>query len=113
VPDFGPSGGHDTVESSIDGAGGYTLTSNVENLVLSGGAYAGYGNELDNHITGTSDSNFLGGGLGDDTLDGGAGSDQMVGGYGNDTYIVDTSGDSVYENDSPPGTGGHDVVESA
>lgn len=62
--------GIDTVNSSID----YTLTTNVENLVLTGSqALKGNGNSLANTLTGNSGSNVLTGGLGADTLVGGQG----------------------------------------
>lgn len=66
----------DTVSSGID----YALGSNLENLVLTGVALQGVGNELGNAITGTAGAN---------TLDGAAGIDTLAGGLGNDTYIVD------------------------
>jgi VCBS repeat-containing protein len=76
--------GMDTVQSSIN----YTLTDNVENLILTGEHLDGTGNALDNSITGTSGNNIL---------DGGAGADTLAGGAGNDTYIVDHPADVVIE----------------
>jgi Ca2+-binding RTX toxin-like protein len=95
--------GIDTVESSIT----YTLTDNVENLILTGAdAINGTGNELDNLIVGNDAANILSGlggndtliaNGGDDRLDGGLGADTMLGGSGDDTYVVESSGDLVIE----------------
>src|SRR5262245_2288337 len=55
------------------------LSANVENLVLQGGAdLQGYGNGLNNVLTGNAGSNLL---------DGDAGADVMVGGAGNDALL--------------------------
>jgi Ca2+-binding RTX toxin-like protein len=95
--------GIDLVQSSIT----YTLTDNVENLTLIGGAAInGTGNALDNIIDGNTGVNvlsgldgndILNGNVGNDTLDGGLGSDTMAGGAGDDNYLIDNAGDVVIE----------------
>jgi len=88
------SEGTDTIQTSIT----YTLSSNVENLTLTGSsAINGTGNELDNVLTGNSGANTLTGGMGNDTLSGGTGADTLTGGIGNDIYVVDNIGDIVTE----------------
>jgi autotransporter-associated beta strand protein len=67
------TGGTDTVRSSL---ATYTLTDNVENLILTGGAAInGTGNTLGNLITGNTAANRLSGATGNDTLTGGLGGD--------------------------------------
>lgn len=95
--------GIDTVVSSS----GYTLTANVENLVLTGkGGTTGVGNELNNVIVGNLGTNILDGGAGNDTLDGGAGADTLVGRSGNDLL---TGGEGVDTFWFEPG-GGKDTI---
>jgi Ca2+-binding RTX toxin-like protein len=100
------AGGIDTVVSSISfsldrlsvHAANLLVIGDFENLILAGtDPLDGYGNALDNEITGNSGDNSLWGYDGHDTLDGGAGADELEGGAGNDTYVVDSGGDVVTE----------------
>jgi Ca2+-binding RTX toxin-like protein len=94
--------GTDIVYSSVSG---YTLSANVEGLVLTDSATIGYGSASDNTLTGNSLSanslfgadgdDSLFGGSGSDTLDGGTGADSLIGGLGNDYFIVDNINDQV------------------
>lgn len=116
--------GNDLVNSSVS----YDLGENVERLTLTGSsAIDGYGNDLDNTITGNNANNDLDGGdgndtlignggndelyggRGDDTLNGGAGADYMSGEEGNDTYVVGSVGDVVEEWEGE----GTDTVQSS
>ena len=103
--------GTDIVFSSLSG---YTLTNDVEGLVLTGSATLGSGNAGNNTLTGHSTlanslsgaggGDTLIGGSGNDTLDGGADADSLDGGLGNDYYIVDNVGDVISD------SGGTDTI---
>ena len=96
--------GIDTVRTTINVA----LAANIENLVLLGSGNIGAtGNDLNNVMTGNGGDNAFAGGAGvdqlkglggNDVLDGGVGSDRLYGGTGDDSYIVDTTGDLIFEN---------------
>lgn len=73
--------GTDSVSSSVD----ITLSANVENLTLTGGALRGTGNDRANAVTGNGLDNILEGLAGNDILKGNAGVDQLNGGSGNDS----------------------------
>ena len=74
--------GTDAVRASVT----YTLSANVENLVLTGsGNIDGTGNGLANTVTGNAGNNVLSGGAGADAMSGGDGDDVLEGAAGNDT----------------------------
>lgn|GEM_PF-1679375 len=128
----------DTVFANITTAATYTLTANVENLVL--GAASGtvgtptasnvalnaVGNSSANNIAGTAAANSLTGGTGVDSLFGGGGNDTliggtnttladgsidtMVGGAGADIYYVTDSNDIVTETTAGTGVAESDTV---
>ncbi len=68
------NGGLDTVRASAS----FTLSDNVESLILTAPGLVGTGNSAANAITGTS---------GSDTLIGGGGADTLIGGAGKDTFV--------------------------
>jgi Ca2+-binding RTX toxin-like protein len=83
--------GYDVVTSLL---ANYTLTANVENLILGAGALNGKGNALLNQIEGNSLGNTIDGAGGNDQLWGGSGNDSMLGGAGND-YLDGEAGDDT------------------
>ena len=101
--------GNDTVEVNTDDLvtdeawalrGSYTLSSNIERLVLSGNQnFNGNGNALNNTLVGNAAHN---------RLDGMEGADTMKGGLGNDVYQVDNINDVIVELDEE----GTDRIES-
>ncbi|MBM6581019.1 right-handed parallel beta-helix repeat-containing protein [Microvirga sp. BT689] len=101
-----PNEGTDHVFASAK----HTLEANVENLTLTGAAAInGYGNELNNVLTGNAAANNLEGFGGADTIYGGGGTDTLQGGDGNDVYIVDDAVDLIVEK-ANGGLGGYDQV---
>ncbi|MFC7663293.1 Ig-like domain-containing protein [Methylorubrum suomiense] len=83
--------GIDLVNSAID----YTLSTNVENLTLTGtAALHGTGNALANRLSGNGAANVLSGGDGADVLLGNAGDDVLAGDGGKDTLTGGAGADS-------------------
>ncbi len=86
--------GYDTIVLT-PASHGYVITlsaSEVEKLVLSGPFRTdGYGNGLDNVITGNDAANKIGGGGGDDTLAGRGGLDRLTGGAGADVFVFEAA----------------------
>ncbi len=86
-------GGRDHVITTL---ASYTLTSHLEDLTFAGAAstrFNGYGNALDNAITGGEAADFVFGYAGDDQLNGGGGADYLDGGEGNDLLDGGSGGD--------------------
>ncbi|BAZ48098.1 hypothetical protein NIES4103_07030 [Nostoc sp. NIES-4103] len=72
------------------------------------------GTIYNDNIKGLGGNDTLIGDSGNDTLDGGTGNDSLSGGDGNDTYIVDSSGDIVTEENGSGGDSGKvDTVKSS
>jgi subtilisin family serine protease len=98
--------GTDGVLTSIS----YMLTTNVENLTLTGAnAINGFGNSLNNSMIGNTGNNYLDGGAGNDSLVGGAGNDMLNGGAGNDT-LDGGAGADFFRFSVAPGAGGSDRI---
>jgi Ca2+-binding RTX toxin-like protein len=98
--------GNDWVYSPVT----YTLSANLENLMLQGAANIdGTGNAVNNIIYANGGTNVLRGLDGNDKLVGFNGHAQMIGGAGDDLYYVDSTSDSVTE----AAGGGTDSVNSS
>ena len=98
----GLNAGLDTIHASVT----YTLSPNVEQLVLTGGGgINGTGNALDNDISGNTGNNILSGASGGDTIHGDTGNDTIDGGDGNDKLYGDDGNDTLL------GGAGNDYLE--
>jgi Ca2+-binding RTX toxin-like protein len=110
--------GVDEIQSSVD----FTLSANVENLVLDGGPtdhLNATGNALTNSITGNAGNNsllglggrdYLLGDAGNDTLDGGDLEDFLFGGTGNDSLFGGDGGDILNGTNSTATAGEIDTL---
>ncbi|WP_290428436.1 cadherin domain-containing protein [Thermocoleostomius sinensis] len=74
------NGGFETVMASVN----WTLASPLDDLILTGTAMVGTGNDLNNALTGNAMNNQLLGNGGNDILLGLGGNDRLLGGDGND-----------------------------
>jgi Ca2+-binding RTX toxin-like protein len=89
---YNVDGNNDLITEAANGGteyvyafGNYTLPTNVEHLILVGGALNGTGNELDNFILANPTlGTTLQGLVGNDILIGGSGNDILIGGTDND-----------------------------
>ena len=89
-------GGVDTVLASLPTSFTYRLSSNLENLTLTGSnSFSGEGNAKNNVINGNVASNHLFGWDGDDTIRGGGSDDLTHGGAGNDKLYGDAGNDTL------------------
>jgi Ca2+-binding RTX toxin-like protein len=83
----GGSEGYDTVQSTVS----YTLSENVEQLILLGKKNLnGTGNDDQSDLFGNKGKNFLSALGGNDILDGKKGADKLEGGDGADTFVFKT-----------------------
>jgi Ca2+-binding RTX toxin-like protein len=98
-------GGTDTVVSWLD----YTLSLNLETLVLAGSAVGGagkkgtgnatnntlWGNDLGDSLNGAAGNDTIHGGTGADTIVGGTGADLLYGGGGSDQFSYNATSESA------------------
>ncbi|AFZ20584.1 beta strand repeat-containing protein [Allocoleopsis franciscana] len=87
--------GTDLVYSSVSTSIEW-LPANVENLTLTGTAYYGDGNNLNNVISGNNFANALYGYGGNDALYGYGGNDSLIGGDGNDSLTGGSGVDTLW-----------------
>ena len=107
----GTGGGNDTVMAGTS----YTLSANIENLILTGVATAGTGNASANTVTGNRHPNVLRGEAGNDVLDGGGLSgeiDRLNGGVNADTFVLGDGTVRYHDDGNPadPGLGSYAVI---
>ena len=110
---------------TVAGVAWATLSGLFENVVAGGGRDTLVGSDDANQLHGKRGADSLDGGdgadtlhggTGDDTLHGGLGNDTLLGGAGNDVYVVDATGDRVFETTTTASVidaGGIDTVQSS
>lgn len=90
------SGGTDSITALVS----YTITNEVENLMLGGTtAINGTGNTANNIMIGNAANNTLDGDDGNDSLNGMNGNDSLIGGNGNDTLVGLAGNDTLQGGD--------------
>ena len=108
VESAGAKSGNDTVVSWLHD---YTLSANVEKLILVEDAANGTGNSLGNVITGNALDNILNGKDGNDTIDGGAGDDTAVYRGAQEDYVITKLANGSYTvQDKVAGRDGTDTL---
>ena len=99
-------------DTAIAMASSYTLSANVENLVLKGSSnLSGTGNTLNNQLIGNTGKNVLIGNAGDDSLTGGLGNDTLTGGTGVDHFIFNAALNSTTNKDTITDFGTDDKLD--
>jgi trimeric autotransporter adhesin len=94
----------DTVMSSV----GYTLSTGVTALVLTGSAnLTGTAVSGNNSVVGNAGYDVLLAGTGSDTLIAGSGDDTLIGGTGPDTFVINSAADVI---ESISGSSGNQIV---
>jgi Ca2+-binding RTX toxin-like protein len=117
IDDMAGLGGNDTywIDNALDTASetfnqgidivqayvSFALGNDIEKLYLRPGAVNATGNAISNYIYGNSTANLI---------DGQGGADRLYGYDGNDTYVVDSSGDLIFEVSA---AGGTDTIQSS
>src|SRR5262249_7511702 len=86
-----PGGGADTIYASTS----YTITANVETMILVGSAQNGDGDNNANTIIGNNLVNEIRGLDGDDHITGGGNTDFLYGGNGADTFVYTAASDAA------------------
>ena len=101
--------------AEVAGMAWATLTTAFENAVTGDGNDTLTGTAEANILHGMRGLDYLYGAAGNDILHGGLGRDTLLGGAGNDIYILDATGDRIFETTTTASTldaGGIDTIRS-